>query len=193
METTRLSEHSTKFLLQIPHTAHYLHSTVIRTLHSNIPINKETELLLLLQLQNINLPILLQILHILTIVVRSRKTKRYRGLLKESRTIHRGPSWWIKDYLAVHSVYSLKQYPRRFAVPRSLFWKMRDDLLQRYQHIFAQKQSAFGKVEHAFEIKVLTSLRFLFTSSSYEDLDDGTRMRWKHTMYYLQCFFDCIL
>ncbi len=88
----------------------------------------------------------------------------------------RKKSTWITDYLGTSPVYTPLLFRRRFAVPRTLFQRLRSDLLIHNPGFWKQRRRGVGALGHSTEQRLLSALRILSSGCSADSLDDGSVM-----------------
>ena len=118
---------------------------------------------------------------------------KHNGRAIGSRTKQRGYSTWVKDYLTEYSVYSPRDFRRRFRVPRALFARLHSDLVKYNPRIWTQRRNAAGKLGACGEVKILACLRFLGTGRATDDIDDSARMSEESLRQYIKLFCDDII
>ncbi len=129
-----------------------------------------------LRCQIIRLSILTTCIQILFRLQTKRKSI-WGGRALGSRNLKRRKvSTWISDYLGPTPVYPSNLFRRRFAVPRTLFERLRNDLLAFNPTFWKQRRRGVGALGHTPEQRVLCALRILSTGCSHDNLDDGSVM-----------------
>lgn len=90
--------------------------------------------------------------------------------------INRGVSSWINDYVVQRSIYPERMFKRRFAVPRALYYYIKDYFLGTAQYIWEQRSNGYGKVGPPTDSKLLVCFCLLSTGYSIDSFDDAARM-----------------
>ncbi len=102
-------------------------------------------------------------------------------------------STWIYDYLGPSPVYPSNLFRRRFAIPRTLFYKLKNDLIAHNPSYWPQRRRGFGPLGHTAEQRVLSALRILSTGCSYDILDDVSLMSEEAVREAFQCFCNDVI
>ena len=113
--------------------------------------------------------------------------KNRRGRTPNSKTIIRGLSPWIHDYLGEFPVFSRRFFRAQFRIPRGLFEKVHRDLVERFK-VFQTRRNAAKKVGIQSEVKVLACLQVLGSGCAIENLDESSQMSRESIRAYLKKF-----
>ncbi len=114
---------------------------------------------------------------ILLVDSNTKKRVTWGGRTAGSKNLkRRKTSTWFMDYLGPSPVYTALLFRRRFAVPRTLFYKLRHDLLQFNPSFWEQRRRGVGALGHTTEQRLLSALRILSSGCSADSLDDGSVM-----------------
>lgn len=122
---------------------------------------------------------LMQTLVLITQILESTSSskRRWGGRVPGSKNLKRRKvCTWFEDYLGDSPVYPPKIFRRRFGVPRSLFYRLRDDLVAYNPAFWTQRRRGFGPLGHTPEQRILSALRILSTGCSRDNVDDGSVM-----------------
>ena len=82
------------------------------------------------------------------------ETKVLRGKPSGSKTIHRGPCPWIKDYIIHDPIYPSSRFRQVFRIPLKLYHVLHDELLEEEEPLLRQQFDNFGKPGHTSHQKI---------------------------------------
>ena len=116
-----------------------------------------------------------------------------KGRVRGTKTVRRGFSSWVEDYLGENPMYTLQQFREVFRVPRALFYRIRDDMVRYDPVTWSQRKDAAGKLGQPAEVEALTALRYLGTGRPHRDLDDNCRMSPESQRFYTRRFCEDVI
>lgn len=112
----------------------------------------------------------------------------YRGRQKGTYNIDRGVCTWVEDYLSENAAHSRTDFRKTFRVPRAMFERIHDDLMQSYPKVWATRVNAAKKTGVPSLVKVLMCFRILGTGRANHDRANGARMGAETARVYFKTF-----
>lgn len=113
------------------------------------------------------------------------------GRPRGAKNYRRGKSTWIRDYVGTNNnppIYPSETFRRRFAIPRTLYRKLKSDLLQYRPNYWCTRMIAARRPGHPTDVKILACLRMLSTGGSTDTIDDACGMAEETTRQYCKSF-----
>lgn len=110
-----------------------------------------------------------------------------------TKNFPRGECNWIKDYIGPNSTYPCYLFRRRFSIPKVMYEKLKQDLLQFNNDVWKTRKNGFGKVGIPTDVKILACLRVLSTGCSYDSLDDVVYMSEQRVKDYFVHFCEDVV
>jgi hypothetical protein len=99
----------------------------------------------------------------------------------------------MKDYFVDNPIYDSKTFRRRFRMHRELFERIKQDLLQEHNNVWAQLQDPCGVKGFSTEQKMTGCLRVLAYGTAADSFDEYIRMAESTLLEYLELFCDAII
>jgi hypothetical protein len=99
------------------------------------------------------------------------------GSVKGNKHYRRGHSNWLKDYLGtddVNPTYPPKVFRRRFGIPRTLYKKVREQLLEYNYDVWKTRMIGNRRPGKPTDVKLLNCLRILTTGNCSDQNDDAS-------------------
>ena len=119
---------------------------------------------------------------------RRSEEKKWGGRKPGSKNIKRGKSTWIDDYVKDNAAYPSYLFRRRFSVPKTLYLKLKNDLLEQKPENWQTKLNGIGYACKPTDVKLLSCLRILSCGTTTDSLDDATRMSEEIGRQYMRKF-----
>lgn len=110
---------------------------------------------------------------------------KWGGRKAGSKTKRRGVSSWPTDYFGETPTNTLRDFRWRFRVPWAPFHKLCKDLVEFKPEVWDTKTEATGKNGIPTEVNIMLCLRYIGTSTSMNDLDDGAWVSEESTRQYV--------
>ena len=101
--------------------------------------------------------------------------KAWGGRPKGAKTFSRAPCAWYEEYLGENPIYHPSKFRRMFHIPLLLYYSVHDRVVAAEPR-FKRRKSAFGKLGHTSDQKILASFRRLEEGKFFEKLDDPSKM-----------------
>lgn len=111
-----------------------------------------------------------------------RKKRRKRVIIKG------GVRTWMEDYLSTDYGISETEFRATFGIPRAMFQKLHDDLLQHCPFVWATRRNAARVRGVLSQVKVMTCLRILCAGSANNDKDLVTCIGAETARVYFKTF-----
>ena len=105
-----------------------------------------------------------------------------------SKNYRRGNSNWYRDYLGDNPTYPAYVFRRRFGIPRTLYYKVREDLLTFNNEEWRTKMIGNTRPGIPTDIKLLLSLKILRYGGGTDQWDDAAYMSEESGRIYLMKF-----
>ena len=118
------------------------------------------------------------------------------GRVMGTKNYRRGQSNWIKDYLGTDGsepTYPAEIFRRRFAIPRTLYRRIKEDLLRNRYENWHTKMIGGNRPGKPTDIKILFCLRRLSEGNSYDSFDDQTYISEETGRQYFRTFCEDII
>ena len=112
------------------------------------------------------------------------------------KNYRRGQSNWIKDYLGTDGLegrYPAEIFRRRFAIPRTLYRRIKEDLLRNRYENWHTKLIGGNRPGKRTDIKILFCSRRLSEGNSYDSFDDQTYISEETGRQYFRTFCEDII
>lgn len=122
-----------------------------------------------------------------------KKRSRWGGRAKGATNIRRGLSTWRRDYLEGDCVYPERLFRRRFGVPRLMFWRIHDDLVEHCPWYWGTRRVVGNRTGIDSAVKVLACLRILRTGEAYDGLDESARIGEETVRLYFRQFWQDLI
>ena len=118
---------------------------------------------------------------------------RWGGRKPGSKNIKRGRSLWIDDYVKDDATYPSYLFRRRFSIPKTVYLKLKSDLLERKPENWETKVNGIGFAGKPTDVKLLSCLRILSSGTTADSLDDATRMSEEIGRQYFRDFLNDVI
>lgn len=108
-----------------------------------------------------------------------------------AKNYKRGTYNWVKDYVGTNGEppnYPSSKFRRRFAIPRTLFQRLKGDLLQFRPEYWSTRMIGGNRPGKPTDVKILSCLRLLAAGISSDQLDDANYMAEETTGRYFKSF-----
>lgn len=118
---------------------------------------------------------------------------KWGGRKLGSKNYKRGKSNWEKDYLGNNPTYPSKVFRRRFAIPRTMYERLKKDLLEFNEEEWGNRRNGIGKKGIPTDVKMLAALRILSTGDPFDSLDDVAYMAEQSVSDYFKLFCNDVM
>ena len=129
-------------------------------------------------------------------VIEAEVERVWGGRLPGARNYCRGTSNWVRDYIGSDGnppTYPAEKFRRRFGIPRTLYKKIREDLLRHRTDFWGLRWIGGTRPGKPTDIKILAALRMLSTGTSSDDVDDVAYMSAETTRQYFRQFCEDVV
>lgn len=139
-------------------------STIIRRNHRK---RRQQQIQVLLHLQHIQLQRILFASNVLKQMTFEDDSNSYRwgGRSPGSKNLKRqNHSNWIDDYIGGNAIYTPLLFRRRFGISKTLYKRLKDDLLGFNPGFWKKRRCGFGRIGHGTDVRLLSAPRILTTA-----------------------------